>query len=77
MHIPDFPLPSRPRTEIKFHMPTVADAMHYSECDPAFEEATTTEYLNAMQQGPVNDSALWTAQDRIVVDLYQFPHRHR
>jgi hypothetical protein len=64
MHIPDFPLPSGPRTEIKFHMPTVADAMHYSECDPAFEEATTTEYLNAMQQGPVNDSALWTAQDR-------------
>ncbi|WP_312329837.1 hypothetical protein [Atlantibacter hermannii] len=64
MHIPAFPLSSRPRTEIKFRMPTVADAMRYSDSDPAFEEATSTEYLNAMQVGTVHDSALWTAQDR-------------
>ncbi len=64
MHIPAFPLPSRPQTEIKFRMPDVADAMHYSDAQPEYEEATATEYLNAMQQGEVNDSALWTVQDR-------------
>ncbi|EMX0767124.1 hypothetical protein AAHD26_003418 [Citrobacter freundii] len=64
MKIPDFPLPSQPRTEIHFRMPTVDDAMLYSDSLPDQEEATTTKYLNAMQAGEVNDSALWTAQDR-------------
>ncbi len=64
MKIPDFPLPSHPKTVIKFRTPTVQDAMDYSEVNPDFEERTTTQYLNAMQVGTVSDSALWTAQDR-------------
>lgn len=64
MNIPDFPLPSNPQTVIRFRVPTVADAMEYAEVNPDFEERTTTKYLNSMQVGPAQDSALWTAQDR-------------
>ncbi|HHX8098759.1 TPA: hypothetical protein ACVNRE_001612 [Escherichia coli] len=64
MNIPKFPLPSRPETEIQFHAPTVKDALKYSDLNPAEDEATTTEYLNSMQEGEINDSANWTVQDR-------------
>ncbi|STL60642.1 putative morphogenetic protein [Escherichia coli] len=64
MNIPKFPLPSRPETEIQFHAPTVKDALKYSDLNPAEDEATTTEYLNSMQDGEINDSAYWTVQDR-------------
>lgn len=64
MIIPAFPLPSKPYTEIKFRMPTVADSMRYSDSAPEQEEVTTTDYLNALQEGALNDSDLWTAQDR-------------
>lgn len=64
MNIPDFPLPSNPKTVISFRTPTVADAMDCSEINPDFEERATTKYLNSMQVGEVRDSALWTAQDR-------------
>ncbi|HCN3359725.1 hypothetical protein HCH57_04055, partial [Escherichia coli] len=64
MNIPKFPLPSRPETEIQFHAPTVKDALKYSDLNPAEDEATTTEYLNSMQDGEINDSANWTVQDR-------------
>lgn len=60
MNIPKFPLPSRPETEIQFHAPTVKDALKYSDLNPAEDEATTTEYLNSMQDGEINDSAYWT-----------------
>ena len=40
------------------------DALKYSELNPAEDEATTTEYLNSMQDGEINDSANWTVQDR-------------
>ncbi|HBT4785494.1 TPA: hypothetical protein MB364_000793 [Klebsiella variicola subsp. variicola] len=64
MNIPKFPLPSSPDTEIQFHAPTVKDALKYTDLNPAEDEVTTTEYLNAMQDGEVNDSANWTVQDR-------------
>lgn len=60
MNIPKFPLPSRPETEIQFHAPTVKDALKYSDLNSAEDEATTTEYLNSMQDGEINDSANWT-----------------
>lgn len=64
MNIPPFPLPSLPDSEVKFHSPTVSDAMKYSDFSEAEDETTTTEYLNSMQDGEVKDSALWTMQDR-------------
>ncbi len=64
MHIPKFPLPSRPEIEIQFRMPTVADAMAFCDISDTYEERTTTSYLNQMQEGEINDSQLWTAQDR-------------
>ncbi|MGL5103059.1 MAG: hypothetical protein ACRC6N_11120 [Plesiomonas sp.] len=64
MQIPFFPLPSKPSVEIKFRMPSVADAMSYSHIDHSQEESITTRYLNDMQFEEANDSALWTVQDR-------------
>ncbi|STJ26267.1 putative morphogenetic protein [Escherichia coli] len=58
------PIAFRPETEIQFHAPTVKDALKYSDLNPAEDEATTTEYLNSMQDGEINDSANWTVQDR-------------
>lgn len=64
MSIADFPLPSRPECIIRFRDPTVADSMKFSDASPAFEERTTTEYLNTLQMGSVSDSRNWTAADR-------------
>lgn len=64
MFIPTFPLPSKPNVEIKFRLPSVEDSMKFSNTAPELEEATTTEYLNALQEGEVKDADLWTAQDR-------------
>lgn len=64
MNIPDFPLPSDPLTIIKFRSPTVADCMSFSELEPSLEEQITTQYLNCLQVGDLNDSASWTGEDR-------------
>lgn len=64
MFIPTFPLPSQPNVEIKFRLPAVEDSMKFSNAAPELEEATTTDYLNTLQDGVVNDADLWTAQDR-------------
>ncbi|MHA6679409.1 hypothetical protein ACX43S_23210 [Enterobacter cloacae] len=64
MNIPNFPLPSKPQIEVRFHAPTVKDAIKYSDFNPSEDEVTTTEYLNSMQEPPISDSAEWTVQDR-------------
>lgn len=64
MNIPLFPLPSQPKTEIAFHAPTVKNALDYSSYNGDDDEATTTQYLNDMQIGTINNSAEWTVQDR-------------
>lgn len=64
MNIPDFPLPSDPNTIIKFRTPTVSDCMSFVDLDPDFEEQVTTQYLNQIQVGELNDSGNWTGEDR-------------
>ena len=64
MPIADFPLPSQPDKVIRFRDPTVADSMKFADVGVAFEERTTTEYLNTLQTGAVLDSRFWTAADR-------------
>ncbi|KYP93966.1 hypothetical protein WB60_02140 [bacteria symbiont BFo2 of Frankliniella occidentalis] len=64
MQFKPFPLPSRPLTEITFRAPTVRDSMEYIDIPDYETEKTTTKYLNALQVGELNDSALWTQQDR-------------
>lgn len=75
MQIPYYPLPSNPENEIKFGMPTVADAMSYSGASLDQEEAITTRYLNEMQSGDdKSDACLWTAQDRRTALWWIFCH---
>lgn len=62
--IPPFPLPSNPDKKIRFHAPTVADCLDFSELRPEMEESATTDYLRQLQHGEVSDPELWTAQDR-------------
>lgn len=64
MKIAAFPLPSNPFTEIIFRSPTVSDSMEYIDISPEDMERVTTQYLNALQVGALNDSGLWTQQDR-------------
>lgn len=62
--IPAFPLPSNPSKKIVFRGPTVADSLDFCDLRPELEEQATTDYLNQLQEGPRDDAALWTAQDR-------------
>ena len=64
MNLPLFPLPSQPMTEVVFRAPTVRDSMEYIDIQPFETEKITTKYLNALQVGELNDSGLWTQQDR-------------
>ncbi len=68
MNIPPFPLPSCFTEVVHFRVPTVDDAMLFSELDESQEETVTTQFLNHIQnldkQKEVNDSALWTGEDR-------------
>ncbi|WP_419238317.1 hypothetical protein ACN08P_23110 (plasmid) [Photobacterium leiognathi subsp. mandapamensis] len=64
MNIPDFPLPSDMTTVIKFRVPTVADCMSFAELDINYEEQLTTQYLNMIQVGDINDAGNWTGEDR-------------
>lgn len=62
--IPAFPLPSNRSKKIVFRGPTVADCLDFCDLRPELEELATTDYLNQLQEGVMDDSALWTAQDR-------------
>lgn len=67
MQIPAFPLPSNMTKSIYFRVPNVEDGMEFCELNPDFEEASTTEYLNHMQdrdKGEFSDSSYWTGEDR-------------
>lgn len=64
MNLPSFPLPSQPFVEVIFRSPTVRDSMEYIDIQPFDTEKVTTKYLNALQVGELNDSGLWTQQDR-------------
>lgn len=64
MNIPSFPLPSRPNVEIQFRHPVVKETITYCNMEPGSEERHVTEYLNELQTGEKQNSALWTAQDR-------------
>lgn len=61
--IPTIKLPSS-GVAVRFRESTIADCLNYCDLNEAFDEALATEYLNSIQEGEVNDSALWTAQDR-------------
>lgn len=62
--IQPFPRPSNPGKKIHFRAPTVADCLDFCDLRPELEEQSTTDYLNQLQEGPKDDAALWTAQDR-------------
>ena len=64
MIIPPLPLASRPTTEIIFRQPVIKDALKYCSPDVLGDERRVTEYLNALQEGPIDDSRDWTAQER-------------
>lgn len=64
-HIPVLKLPSSGRP-IKFREATVDDCLRYCDLNEDFDELMTTEYLNSVQVGEVDDSANWTADDRMV-----------
>lgn len=67
MHIPAFPLPSQMTKVIYFRVPTVADGLLFCEQDTDLEEATTTQYLNHLQdtsKGAISDAGEWTGEDR-------------
>lgn len=64
MEIPAFPLPSVPTTEIIFRQPVIKETLKYSSSDAEGDEMRVSAYLNELQVGEVNDSRLWTAQDR-------------
>ncbi|UTM60411.1 hypothetical protein L4174_023800 (plasmid) [Photobacterium sp. CCB-ST2H9] len=68
LNIPEFPLPSNPKTKISFRAPDVSDCMLIADQNPHLEESATTLYLNTLQdlkkQGSLNDSAFWTGEDR-------------
>ncbi|WCH25169.1 hypothetical protein [Aeromonas salmonicida] len=62
--IQPFPRPSNPAKKVHFRAPTVADCLDFCDLRPELEEQSTTDYLNQLQEGPKDDAALWTAQDR-------------
>lgn len=64
MEIPSFPLPSRPNIEITFRQPVMKETLKYCNPDVNGDEKRVSEYLNELQVGLLNDSRLWTAQDR-------------
>lgn len=69
MQIAPFPLPSCISKVIYFRVPTVGDALAFSDLNEEQEEMHTTQYLNQLQDmskqdGKVHDSAEWTGQDR-------------
>lgn len=70
MRIEPFPLPSDISKVVYFRVPTVKDSMDFSELNPAMEEASTTLFLNQLQDkekypdGKILDSGLWTGEDR-------------
>lgn len=67
MQIPPFPLPSRASTVIEFRTPTVEDGLMFCDLNEHQEESNTTRFLNHMQdtsKQPLNDSGLWTGEDR-------------
>jgi hypothetical protein len=62
--IPAFSLPSEPATLIQFRAPTVSDSLDFCGLRKDLEEKAATEYLRQLQDAPVSDPELWTAQDR-------------
>lgn len=64
MAIPAFRLPSNQKIMVQFREANVNDCLKFCNSDDRFDEQLTTRYLNAIQEGEVNDSADWTAQDR-------------
>lgn len=63
--LPDFELPSRPGAVVRLREATVSDALDFSDIDPAFEEAATTQFLDRMQEKDVySDPRAWTGEDR-------------
>lgn len=64
MNIPPLPLASRPTTEIIFRQPVIKDALKYGTPDQFGDERRVSEYLNELQEGPLDDSRDWTAQER-------------
>lgn len=74
MHIPEFLLPSDMSQRIRFRMPTVGDAITYSGHDPDNEQAAISEYLDALQTGPVTTCRKWTDADRLTALWWVFIH---
>lgn len=69
MQITPFPRPSCLTDVIHFRVPTVEDAIAFTDLSEEQEEMNTTLYLNKMQDlarqdGKLNDAAKWTGQDR-------------
>ncbi|QFT40118.1 MULTISPECIES: hypothetical protein [unclassified Vibrio] len=67
MQIPAFPLPSNMTKTVNFRVPTVEDGMMFCELDESNEEASTTQFLNHLQdgaKGDFSDSGAWTGEDR-------------
>ncbi|MEY8773033.1 hypothetical protein AB6T85_21730 [Erwinia sp. ACCC 02193] len=64
MFIPPLPLPSNPNIELRFRAHTVEESLEFGDATAETEEEFTTRYLNTVQIGEVNDSAMWTVQDR-------------
>ena len=61
--IPTLKLPSNGKN-VTFRASTVQDCIDYCDLNDDLDESTATEYLNRLQVGDIQDSALWTAQDR-------------
>lgn len=69
MQIAPFPLPSCISKVVHFRVPTVDDALTFSDLSEDQEEMHTTQYLNQLQDvskqnGKLYDSAEWTGEDR-------------
>ncbi|MFG0449429.1 MULTISPECIES: hypothetical protein [Shewanella] len=72
MAIPVFMLPSNKKITVQFREPTIEDCIEFSGLNEALSERSATQYLNLIQIGQVNDSATWTAQDRIAALWWVF-----
>lgn len=64
-------LPSNQKL-IHFREPTVEDCLNFCDLNEALDESSTTLYLNTIQDGDVQNSAEWTAQDRRLAIWWNF-----
>jgi hypothetical protein len=62
--ITPFNLPSNPDVRVQLREATVADAIDFADVDDSHEEELTTLFLARVQEGQIQDSRNWSAEDR-------------